>query len=40
MYVANAIKKSMKSKKSKPVGEMINNWNYVRLVALDLAYSC
>ena len=30
IYVANAIKKSMKTKKNKPVGELVDNWNYVR----------
>jgi Domain of unknown function (DUF4646) len=39
VYVSDAIKKSMKSKKSKPVGELIDNWNYVRLAELNLAYS-
>jgi len=37
--VENIIRNSMKSKKSKPVGKLIDNWNYVRLAALDLAYS-
>jgi len=28
IYVANAIKKSMKTKKNKLIGELVDNWNY------------
>jgi len=28
MYVANTIRKGMKTRKNKPVGELVDNWNY------------
>jgi hypothetical protein len=37
--VEDIIRNSRKSKKSKPVGKLIDNWNYVRPAALDLTYS-